>query len=113
MHEMALAEGILDIVLSYAEKSEAKKVTEISILIGEMTGVVDESLEFCFTSIAKGSKAEDAKLVLKHIPLVAKCLDCNTETKIERYNFSCPNCGSVRMETISGRELRVESLEVD
>lgn len=44
MHEMALAEGILDIVLSYAEKSEAKKITEISILIGEMTGVVDLSL---------------------------------------------------------------------
>ena len=110
---MALAEGVLDIVLSYAEQNEAKKVTEISILIGEMTGVVDESLEFCFTSLAKGTKAEDAKLVLKHIPLVARCLDCQHENKIERYNFTCQKCGSVRMETISGRELRVESLEVD
>jgi hydrogenase nickel incorporation protein HypA/HybF len=108
MHEMALAEGILDIVLSYADKNEAKKVTEISVLVGEMTGVVDESLEFCFTSIAKG-----AKLILKRIPLVARCLECGKETKIERYNFTCPHCGSLRMETISGRELRVESLEAD
>ena len=97
MHEMALAEGILDIVLSYADKNEAKKVTEISVLVGEMTGVVDESLEFCFTSIAKDTKAEGAKLILKRIPLVARCLEC----------------GSLRMETISGRELRVESLEAD
>ncbi|HJF85362.1 hydrogenase maturation nickel metallochaperone HypA [Megamonas hypermegale] len=113
MHEMALAEGILDIVLGYADKNEAKKVTEISILVGEMTGVVPESLEFCFDSLSKGTKAQGAKLVLKHIPLVARCLDCGNETKIERYNFTCPNCKSLRMEIVSGRELRVESLEAE
>ena len=59
-----------------------------------MTGVVDESLEFCFTSIAKDTKAEGAKLILKRIPLVARCLECGRETKIERYNFTCPHCGS-------------------
>lgn len=113
MHEMALAEGILDIVLSYADKNEAKKVTEISVLVGEMTGVVPESLDFCFESLSKGTKAEGAKLVLKHIPLVAKCLECGNETKVERYNFTCPKCKSLRMEIVSGRELRVESLEAE
>ena len=103
----------MDIVLGYADKNEAKKVTEISILVGEMTGVVPESLEFCFDSLSKGTKAQGAKLVLKHIPLVARCLDCGNETKIERYNFTCPNCKSLRMEIISGRELRVESLEAE
>lgn len=113
MHEMALAEGILDIVLSYADKNEAKKVTAVSVLVGEMTGVVPESLEFCFSSLAKGTKAENAELILKHVPLIGKCLDCGREAKIEHYNFTCSKCGSVRMETISGRELRVESLEAD
>ncbi len=103
----------MDIVLGYADKNEAKKVTEISILVGEMTGVVPESLEFCFDSLSKGTKAQGAKLVLKHIPLVARCLDCGNETKIERYNFTCPNCKSLRMEIVSGRELRVESLEAE
>ncbi|HIX83671.1 MAG TPA: hydrogenase maturation nickel metallochaperone HypA [Candidatus Megamonas gallistercoris] len=113
MHEMALAEGILDIVLSYADKNEAQKVTEISILVGEMTGVVPESLDFCFTSLSAGTKAEGAKLVLKHVPLIAKCLDCGEQTKIEKYNFTCPKCKSLRMEIVSGRELRVESLEAE
>lgn len=113
MHEMALAEGILDIVLSYADKNEAKKITEISVLVGEMTGVVPESLVFCFDSLSKGTKAEGAKLVLKNIPLIARCMDCGNETKIERYNFTCPKCKSLRMEIVSGRELRVESLEAD
>lgn len=103
----------MDIVLGYADKNEAKKVTEISILVGEMTGVVPESLEFCFDSLSKGTKAQGAKLVLKHIPLVARCLDCGNETKIKRYNFTCPNCKSLRMEIVSGRELRVESLEAE
>ena len=103
----------MDIVLGYADKNEAKKVTEISILVGEMTGVVPESLEFCFDSLSKGTKAQGAKLVLKHIPLVARCLNCGNETKIERYNFTCPNCKSLRMEIVSGRELRVESLEAE
>lgn len=113
MHEMALAEGIIDIVLSYADKNEAKKVTEISVLVGEMTGVVPESLDFCFASLAKGTKAEGAKLIMKHCPLIARCMDCGTETKVERYRFICPECGSSRMEIVSGRELRVESLEAE
>ena len=110
---MALAEGIIDIVLSYADKNKAKKVSEISVLIGEMTGVVPESLQFCFESLSKGTKAQGAKLVMKHCPLVAKCMDCGTETKIKRYTFICPKCGSARMEIVSGRELRVESLEAE
>ena len=113
MHEMALAQGMLDIVLSYAEKNEVNKVTEISVLVGEMTGVVADSLEFCFTSLARGTKAEGAVIKIKSIPLRATCGDCQRTSAIENYNFTCPHCGSVRMRVISGRELRVESLEAD
>lgn len=113
MHELALAEGILDIVLSYADKNNAQKVSEISVLVGEMTEVVPDSLIFCFESVARGTKAEGAKLILKNVPLVGKCMDCGYQAKIEHYNFTCPKCKSLRMEIISGRELRVESLEAD
>ncbi len=113
MHEMSMAQGVLDIVLDYAAKNEAKRVKEISLLIGEMTGVVFESLEFCFTSLAKGTIASEAKLKLNLVPLVGQCPDCNWQGHIERYNFLCPQCGSAALKVISGRELRVEYLDIE
>ena len=113
MHEMAMAEGIMDIVKDYAEKNNATKVHTISLLIGEMTGVVIDSLEFCFKALSKGTVAENAEIKLKNVPLIGHCNDCNWQGHIENYNFFCPQCKSGHMDIISGRELRVEYLEVD
>ncbi|MDQ0202381.1 hydrogenase maturation nickel metallochaperone HypA [Pectinatus haikarae] len=113
MHEMAMAQGVMEIVESYAKKSNATKVRTIALLIGEMTGVVFESLEFCFKATAKGTIAENAEMKLKSIPLIGHCNDCGNESHIENYNFFCPQCGSAKVDIISGRELRVEYLEVD
>jgi hydrogenase nickel incorporation protein HypA/HybF len=73
MHEMALAEGILDIALDYAKQNDAKKINEIGLLIGEMSGVEIESLTFSFDMIVKGTIAEGAELKIKHVPLMGKC----------------------------------------
>lgn len=112
MHEMAIAEGILDIALDYAAQNDARQVQCISLLLGEMSGVETESLEFCFASLAKGTIAEKAELRLQRVPLMGRCVKCGQEVHIKGYNFICSNCGAA-MELISGRELRVEYLEVD
>ena len=57
MHEMAIAEGVLDIALDYAKKNDAKCIREIGLLIGDMSGVVVDSLTFSFDMIAKGTLA--------------------------------------------------------
>ena len=113
MHEMAMAQGIMDIVEDYARRSNAKKVRTISLLIGEMAGVVFESLEFCFKAVARGSIAEDAEIKLSKVPLTGRCSDCGWQGHIENYNFFCPECSSAHVNIVSGRELRVEYLEVD
>ncbi|TCS78965.1 hydrogenase maturation nickel metallochaperone HypA [Pectinatus cerevisiiphilus] len=113
MHEMAMAQGVMEIVEDYAQKSKAKKVCTVALLIGEMTGVVPESLEFCFKAVAKGTVAEDAKIKLTNVPLMGHCNNCGNEWHIENYNFFCPQCSSAKVDIISGRELRVEYLEVD
>ena len=113
MHEMALAQGIMDIVESYARKNDAKKVRVVSLIIGEMAGVVFESLEFCFKALAEGTVAEDAELKLHRTPLLGQCNDCGWQGHIVKYNFFCPKCNSAKVDIISGRELRVEYLEVD
>jgi hydrogenase nickel incorporation protein HypA/HybF len=113
MHEMAVAEGILDIALDYAAKNQAEKIGKIGLRLGEMAGVETESLEFCFESLVKGTIAEGAELALHRMPLVGRCRKCGHETHIEHYNFICPACGKGALDIISGRELQVEYLEVD
>lgn len=113
MHEMALAEGILDIALDYAEKNEAKKISKISLLLGEMAGVETEALEFSFASLVKGTIAEEAELLLHRVPLVGRCQKCGRKMHIEHYNFICPACKQGVLEIVSGREMQVEYLEVD
>ena len=113
MHEMAIAEGILDIALDYAKQNDAKKIGEIGLLIGEMSGVEPEALEFSFRMIAKETIAEGAVLKLKQVPLMGKCNLCAKEFHIEHYNFWCPECKDGVLAILSGREMQVEYLEVD
>ncbi|MBP3780048.1 MAG: hydrogenase maturation nickel metallochaperone HypA [Selenomonas sp.] len=113
MHEMAIAEGILDIALDYAKKNEAQKINEIGLLIGEMSGVEVDSLEFSFNMLVQGTIAEGAKLVIKNVPLMGKCSKCGREFHIEHYDFWCPECKDGVLTTLSGREMQVEYLEVD
>ena len=112
MHEMAIAEGILDIALDYAKQNDAKSISKIGLLLGEMAGVETEALTVCFSSLVRGTIAEHAELALKRVPLVGHCAQCGREQAIRNYNFICPECGG-GLEIISGRELRVEYLEME
>ena len=113
MHEMAIAEGILDIALDYAARNDAKRIGKISLLLGEMSGVETEALTFCFSSLVRGTIAEDAELALHRVPLLGRCRSCGAETHIEHYNFTCPACHTGQLDILSGREMQVEYLEVE
>ena len=112
MHEMAIAEGILDIAKEHAAKAGAARVMKIGLLIGEMAGVEEEALRFCLSALVQGTLAEDAELSIKRVSLVGRCGECGHEQLIENYNFICPGCGS-GLAIVSGRELRVEYLEME
>lgn len=113
MHEMAIAQGVLDITLDNAAQSGAKKVISIKLLVGQMTGVEPEALRFCFSALAEGTVAAEAELVIVNAPLGVSCQECGKTCEVERYRFLCSVCGSAKVEIISGRELCVEYLEVD
>ena len=111
MHEMAIAQGILDIVLKTAAENQVAKVTGIKLLIGQMTQVEPECLKFGFTALSMGSIAEGANVEIKIVPLVGLCNSCRQEFPVENYCFVCPKCNSASVTVVSGRELAVEYLE--
>lgn len=113
MHELAIAQGILDITLERAEECQAEKVLGIYLEIGQMAGIEPEALTFCFECLADGTKAQGAELKIESVPLTACCNTCKRTFPIERYRFLCPHCQSGNLTVLTGRELKVQHLEVE
>lgn len=113
MHELAITQSMLDLVLDQAEKAEATSVGKINLVIGEMTGVVDRAVQFYFDFLSKGTAAEGAALAFKVIPTTAKCRNCYKNFELGEFDWTCPHCQSNNIEITGGKELFVESIEVE
>jgi hydrogenase nickel incorporation protein HypA/HybF len=113
MHELAITQSMYDLVMEEAEKASAKKVEKINLVLGEMTGVVDDCVEFYFNLLSKGSIAEEAKLSIRKVPPRARCRNCNQTFELREHDWSCPHCEHLGMEIVAGQELYVESIEVE
>ncbi|MDD5287922.1 MAG: hydrogenase maturation nickel metallochaperone HypA [Dehalococcoidales bacterium] len=113
MHELAITQSMFEIVLKHAEQAQAKKVTKINLVIGEMTGVVSESVQFYLDFLTRGTIAEGASVSLLMVKPRAQCCTCKQAFEISEFDWTCPNCKGNSIEIIAGKELFVESIEVD
>lgn len=112
MHEYAVTENILEIVQSEAQKSGEGRVDEITIVIGELTTFVDESIEFYFSELARGTRAEGATLNFQRVEAKAQCGVCGASFRPRHAFFVCPECGSAVFELKQGNELYIDNIEV-
>ena len=112
MHEMAIAEGILNIAFDYAKQNKASKISNITLKLGEMSGVELEALNMSFEVLIKNTIAEGAELIVNKVPIIGQCNKCGKDFHIEHYNFFCPECNGILILK-SGRELQVESLDLE
>ena len=113
MHELAIAQNIISVVSSESEKRNFTRVDEISLAIGEYSGIIPECLEEFFPIASAGTAAEGAKLSYKTIKAEFKCPECGYEGTIERKKACCPACGSCSVKMTKGREFYIESLKVE
>ncbi len=113
MHELAITQSMFDIVLKQAEQVKAKKVSKINLVIGEMTGVVADSVQFYLDFLTRGTIAEGASVSLIMVKPKAKCRKCGREFELKEFDWTCPQCKDISVEIIAGKELFVESIEVD
>ena len=113
MHEMSIITGVLDAVCASADQAGATAVLSITLRIGDMTEVVDEALEFAFEVLTEGTLCEGAQLVVNKVHPRSLCFECGTEFDHDRFHRSCPTCGSYETRLIAGKELEIESIEVD
>jgi hydrogenase nickel incorporation protein HypA/HybF len=113
MHEVAIAQGLLDIVIENCKKQGYSGIESIKVKIGKASGVVPDSLLFAFESMKADTIAEKASLLIEEIPVSAFCNNCKTNFTVdEAYVVCCPNCNSFSIRVDTGRELNVDEMEV-
>lgn len=113
MHELSLTEGILAIVRDEQRKNGFARVLEISLRIGEFSGVIPSCMEEFFPIASKGSCAEGAVLRMEMIPGRFRCRACGAEGAADRKNACCLSCGSRELTMTAGREFYIENISVE
>jgi len=113
MHELTITQSMLNLVLEQAEKAGAKEVKKIKLVIGKMSGVTEDSVRFYFDFLSRGTIAEGAVLAIKAVPTQARCRGCDRLFELTEFDWTCPNCHGNNMEIVAGKELFVESIEVE
>ncbi|MBQ3302202.1 MAG: hydrogenase maturation nickel metallochaperone HypA [Eggerthellaceae bacterium] len=113
MHEMGIIAGVLDAVNESARAAGAERVCTVTLQIGEMTEAIGDALHFAFEALSEGTLCEGAELAINWVKPRSFCLECFEEFEHDRFHRTCPHCGSYETELIAGRELQIESIEVE
>jgi hydrogenase nickel incorporation protein HypA/HybF len=108
MHELSIAESIVDAV---CERAAGRPVRRVTVRIGALTAVVPHAMRFCFELAVEGTVADGATLEIEHRPGAARCRTCGAAVELPDAILLCP-CGSADLAVTGGRELQIVSMEV-
>jgi hydrogenase nickel incorporation protein HypA/HybF len=112
MHEMALAEGVLQIVEDTMRGQSDGRITAVWLEIGELSTVEPSAMQFCFEAVVKGSVADGARLEIDRIPGQAWCHDCGKTVHVAHLIAPCPFCGGFKLQVTGGEDMRVKEMEM-
>ncbi|MFH1136824.1 MAG: hydrogenase maturation nickel metallochaperone HypA [Pseudomonadota bacterium] len=112
MHEMSIAQSILDIVREEMERHRVSRLEAISIAVGALSAIVPSSLSFCWKVLTDGTDMAETALNIREIPLGYRCVDCGRDFTAEEMVFKCPHCEADGPMLTSGRDMTIENIIV-
>lgn len=113
MHELGIMTGVMQAVETSARQAGADRVLKVSLSIGVMTEAIEDSLVFAFEALSEHTMCEGAELDITMVSPRSRCTECDYEFDHDRYHVACPRCGSGLTRIIAGKELQIDSIEVD
>ncbi|MDF2985306.1 MAG: hydrogenase nickel insertion protein HypA [Eubacterium sp.] len=113
MHEYAVTQSMLNIALNEAKRAGASKILEIRLVIGDLSTILDDSVQMYFDIMSEGTVAQGAKLIFNRVKAEFKCKECGEIFVKPSKGFDCPKCGGLGTPTERGKEFYIESLEID
>jgi hydrogenase nickel incorporation protein HypA/HybF len=113
MHELSITENILQIALRHAEKAQATRVTAINLVIGSLSSIVDDSVQFYWDIVSENTICHKSVLHFDRRQALLKCLSCGAEYKMDGFLEACPSCRCEEVKIQSGEEFFLDSIEIE
>ncbi|MCL4878960.1 MAG: hydrogenase maturation nickel metallochaperone HypA [Anaerolineae bacterium] len=114
MHELSVTQSILDIAVRHAEAARATQITHLYLVVGQLSSIIDDSVQFYWDIISKGTLAEGATLHFRRVKAELRCTHCDHQYSLEdALDFVCPVCGSQTTQFISGDQFYVEAIDIE
>ena len=113
MHELGITQNLLELALKHAEQAGAKRIVRLNLIVGEFSSVGDDSVQFYWDFLSRGTIAEGAELHFERVPGELECLLCGHRFRPNGEDYICPHCAGTRVVVAGGEEFRLESIEVE
>lgn len=113
MHEYPLTESIIKLATATAKENSAVRISRISLVVGELSGFIGDSIVMYFDILSQGTMAEGAKLSIRYIKPKLSCPQCGQLFERKRFDFKCPNCQVDGVPTEIGKEFFIEDIEIE
>jgi hydrogenase nickel incorporation protein HypA/HybF len=113
MHELPVTRSILDLALTHAARAGAVRITGVHLVVGDLANLVDESVQFYWDILCRGTAAEGSRLHFTRDPLTMECRACGTRFEPNGRDYCCPGCSGTEVRVVAGDGFRVEALDVE
>lgn len=114
MHELSIAASIVEAVTESASAYPGARVNEVRLRVGALASVIEDSLQFCWELASADSPVAGARLVIHLLPVIVHCDACGADSELQGVQtFRCPQCGELAADLRQGRELEIESIELE
>jgi hydrogenase nickel incorporation protein HypA/HybF len=110
MHEFMITQNLLDTAL---RKAKSRRIVNVNLLIGSFSEEREESIQFYWRDLAKGTRGENAKLHFEHVEADMKCFGCGGTLSLDGEGSICRYCQNDRLQLLSGEDVKLESIEVE
>lgn len=113
MHELSVTQSLLEIAVRHGEQAGAQRITDLYLVIGQLSSIVDDSVSFYWDMISQGTIAEGATLHFRRVPVEMLCLDCGAHYTPPAGELACPTCSSTRVRVVTGDQFHLESINIE
>ncbi len=113
MHELAVVQSLLQLTLDHAAQHRARRVLALDLVIGQLSSIVDDCVQFYWDILARDTIAAEAQLRFHRIPARFQCRDCGATFDLDESRLTCPHCQSIHFDLIQGDEFRLESIDIE
>lgn len=113
MHELSIAHSLVEVAQEAARTANAARVTVVHLRLGQLAGIVEDSLRFGWEIATDETLLAGASLVIEDVPILAHCPQCAIDVPIASpQRFCCPYCDGPTPTVVQGREVELMSMEI-